>query len=352
MARSNVFKIILFALGILAVALSAHAGLIDNQGMLLVGFGGIMSNAGVRVIDPILSNVAQGYKQPDLVGGILFPTVPVSVSGGQIIEFGKEAFYTYNLRRQPGGPTKRIQFGYLGKPYSLLQDSVEASVPREWMRDASRVPGIDLGSRAVILGMKVVKKSLEADQATLATTAGNYDSAHKVTLSGASLWSAATGNPLTDIDTGREAIRASTGAYPNVLLLSAKAFNACKNNPNVIGRFQYNNNVAIDGTAITAAMLAGLFNVDQVVVGKALSMTDAGVSSDVWGNNAILAYSNLGSMNAEEPSFGYTYTMEGNPMVEPAYWDANTKSWVYPVNYEREPVLSGITSGYLIVTPA
>jgi hypothetical protein len=256
------------------------------------------------------------------------------------------------LRRQPGGPTKRIQFGYLGKPFALVQDSVEATVPREWMRDASRVPGIDLGSRAINTTMRIIKKSLEVDQAALAINASNYDSSHKVTLSGASKWSASTGNPLTDIDTAREAIRASTGVYPNVLLLSPVAFNACKNNPNVIARFQYNGNQAIDATQITAAMLAGLFNIEKVVVGAALTMTDAGVSSDVWGNNAILAYTNLGSQNAEEPSFGYTYTMEGNPLVEQAYWDANTKSWVYPVNYERAPVLSGITSGYLIVTPA
>jgi hypothetical protein len=81
-------------------------------------------------------------------------------------------------------------------------------------------------------------------------------------------------------------------------------------------------------------------------------MSDAGVASDVWGNNVVLAYTNLGSANAEEPSFGYTYTLDGNPLVEQTYWDASTKSWVYPVNYERVPVLSGITSGYLIQNPA
>ena len=38
-------------------------------------------------------------------------------------------------------------------------------------------------------------------------------------------------------------------------------------------------------------------------------------------------------------------------MVETPYWDANSKSWVYGVSYERAPVLSGIASGYLIVNP-
>lgn len=307
----------------------------------------ILSNQGARIIDPILTNVAQGYRNAEFVGNVLFPRVPVMASGGQIIEFGREAFLNYNLRRTPGGATKRIQFGYLGKPFALLQDSVEVPVPREHMRDAAVVPGIDLGTRAVALGMKVVTKSLEVDQAALATNAANYDANHKLALSGSTKWSASSGTPTADINTAREAIRSSVGIYPNTVLLSAVAFNAAINNPNVTNRFQYTTH-----DVITEEMLAALWNVERVVVGKAIAMTDAGVASDIWGNNAILAYTNLGSQNAEEPSFGYTYTMEGNPMVEQPYWDANTKSWVYPVNYERAPVLSGITSAFLIQTPA
>lgn len=306
-----------------------------------------LTNQGARVIDPILTNVAQGYRNSDFVGNVLFPRVPVMASGGQIIEFGKEAFYQYNLRRAPGGRTQRINFGYLGKPFSLLQDSVEVPVPREHLRDAAVVPGINMGNRAVGLGMKVVTKSLETDQAALATTAGNYDANHKLALAGATKWSVATGTPTADINTAREAIRSSVGVYPNVALLSAVAFNAAINNPNVLSRFQYTSS-----DVVTEEMLAKLWNLDKVVVGKAIGMTDANVASDIWGNNAVLAYVNLGSENAEEPSYGYTYAMEGNPLVEQPYWDASTKSWIYPVNYERAPVLSGITSGFLIQTPA
>lgn len=334
---------------VLLLALATHFGWVGHadSGMVFMGLGGVLSNQGARIIDPILTNVAQGYKNAEFVGNVLFPRVPVFASGGQIIEFGKEAFLNYNLRRTPGGATKRIQFGYLGKPFALLQDSVEVPVPREHMRDAAAVPGIDLGTRAVGLGMKVVTKSLEVDQAAIATNANNYDANHKLALAGATKWSAATGTPTADINTAREAIRSSVGIYPNVALLSAVAFNAVINNPNVMSRFQYTSH-----DVITEEMLAKLWNVEKVIVGKAIGMTDASVASDIWGNSAILAYTNLGSQNAEEPSFGYTYTMEGNPLVEQPYWDNATKSWVYPVNFERVPVLSGITSGFLIQTPA
>lgn len=311
-----------------------------------------LSNAAVRVIDPVLTNVAQGYTNLEFVGGKLFPRVPVATRGGQIIEFGREAYRLYALKRAAGGRTARIQFGYLGKPFALVQDAVEAPVPREHLVDASITPGLDLGQRAVNVAMRVVALSLEYEQAALSINAANYGALNKVTLAGATKWSASTGTPLADVDAARESIRGQCGMYPNVLVLSPLAFNACKNNPTVVSRFQYNGMTAPDGTGITAAMLAGLFNVAEVVIAGAISFNDANVATDIWGNNAVLACVGLGNLGAELPSYGYTYALDGNPLVEAPYWDANTKSWVYGVTYERTPVLSGISSGYLIQNPA
>ncbi|PWR23360.1 major capsid protein [Zavarzinia compransoris] len=305
-----------------------------------------MSNAQVRVIDPILTTHAQGYRHPDYVGETLFPRVPVAVSGGRVIEFGLESFRRYNLRRAPGAATQRISFGYAGKPFALVQDALEATVPREHSREA-QVPGINLAARAVNMVLKVVTKSLEEEQAAIATATANYDANHKVTLSAGTKWSAATGTPSADIEAGKEAIRASTGAYPNVALLSAVAFAAAKNNPAVVERFKY-----VSKDSITTEMLAALWGISRVVVGGAVTVSDGGAFADIWGNNAVLAYVPSSPAGAEEPSYGYTYTLDGHPVVEQPYYDNNAKSWIYPVTMERSPVLSGIASGYLIQNPA
>ncbi len=307
----------------------------------------VLTTAAVRVIDPILTSVAQGYSNQEFVGSFLFPTAYVGASGGQILEFGREAFRLYNSARAPGANTRRIQYGYLGKPFALFNHSLEGMVPREYLRDARAVPGIDLGSGAVLKTMKALKLTVEVEQATLATNAANYGATNKTALAGGTKWSS-TGNPLVDIDAGREAIRSQCGVYPNVLVLSAVAFNACKNNANVIGRFQYTS-----AQSITPDMLAGLFNVKKVVIAAAVYWNDNNVATDIWGNNAVLAYVPEGSLaNADEPSYGYTYTMEGNPSADQTYYDDNAKSYIYPVTYERAPVLSGISAGYLIQTPA
>jgi hypothetical protein len=99
-------------------------------------------------------------------------------------------------------------------------------------------------------------------------------------------------------------------------------------------------------------MLAAIFDVERVIVGKAVVSDDKGAMTDVWGNNTVLAYVPTTPSGMEEPSYGYTYTMEGHPLVEQPYYDNNAKSWIYPVTYERAAVIAGVTSGFLIQNPA
>ena len=301
-----------------------------------------MNQQQVRVIDPILTSVSQGYQNAEFVGSVLFPAVPVGVSGGQIIEFGKESFKKYNLRRIPGTGTKRINFGYAGKPFALVQDALEVPVPREDMRDAQKVPGINLGTEAANTGMDIASLALEIDQATIARNAANYDSDHKIDKAAAK-WTNNANNPTTDISVGREAVRQSIGRYPNVALVSATAFAAAQNNTNVKENFKYTSS-----DSITAEMLAKLWQVEEVRVGMAVWSDDDGDFTDVWGNDVILAYVPKTVRSRRQPSYGYTYTMEGHPMVEVSYYDNNAKSWIYPVTYERAPVLAGMSAGYLI----
>lgn len=304
-----------------------------------------MSLAQSRVVDPVLTTHARGYKHPERVGHRLFPSVDVGVTAGKVVEFNKDSFVLYNARRAAGAATKRIEFGYEGRPYALVQDSLEGKVPREFARDAAAVPGIDLGMRATNGVMSVLTLTLEYDQAQLATDSANYDADHKLTLSGTSQWSHASSDPVTNIEAARQAVRRSCGMYPNLMIAGPKPYQALKNNPQVVARFR-------NSDVVTAQMLANLFEIDEVIEGRAVVADSAGAFQDVWGNFAILAYVPKSPSGMEEPSFGYTYTMKGNPFVEPAYWDGNQKSHIYGVTYERAPVLAGMAAGFLFSTAA
>ncbi len=299
--------------------------------------------AQTRIIDPILSTHAQGYRNSEFVGMDLFPTVPVTLHGGQIIEFGREHFRLYNTSRAPGSAVKSIQFGYLGKPFALLLKSLAGKLPYEHMVDAAQVPGINLGQRAVNMAMKALQLELEVDCANLARDATKYDANHKVVLAGAAKWSDPNSTPSTDFENAREAIRSSVGMYPNMALIGAKAFSALKHHPKVTDRFKH-----VSKESITADMIASLFELRKVSIGKAIYLNDQEQPVDIWGTDVIFAYVPEQSSGMEDPSYGYTYTMTGHPYVEEPYQDRTHMSWMYPVTYNRTPVLSGITSGFLI----
>lgn len=300
-----------------------------------------LNSTSVRVVDPVLTSVVQGYRQAGLVGSILFPTVPVSVAGGKIIKFGLEGFQKYATRRAAGGATKRVQFGYEAGNFALEEDRLEGVVPRTWLRDAAAVPSIDLGMRAVNTVMRIVTLSLETQQAETALDAGNYAADHRAALAAGTKWSTDTGKPLTDINDAKDAVRSMIGIKPNVMVFSPSAWAAARENPQVLERRKY-----VEKGPVTLTEFAALIEVDRVVVGEAV-WHDGERFHDVWGNAAVLAYAPAGPSGQEEPSYGYTYTMTGHPMVEPAYYDNNTTSWIYPTTFERAPVLTGEAAGFL-----
>lgn len=304
-----------------------------------------MSNKQVRVVDPILTTVARGYQNPQFVGHKLFPVVPVAVSGGQIIEFNKDSWRKYNLRRAPGGKVAEIDYGYAGKPFALVQDSVHGKVPREHLRDASVTPGVSHGTIATSTAMAAIMRSQEIEQATLATNASNFASTNKIDLS-VSSWNNPARNPIADIAKGKQAIADQTGFEPNILVLSGDAWNALSTNPFTMGLFTRGE---VETLIITPAMLAAKLDLTEIVVGRTTYINASGTTVKAWGTHAVLGYTEIGSPTNALPSFGYTYTMEGNPAVEQPWYDNSNKSWMYPVNNEYSPVIAGADAGYLFI---
>lgn len=306
-----------------------------------------ISLRGARVIDPVLSTVARGFAPQRFIAPLLLPRVPVMSAGGQIISFGREEFRQYNAKRAPGSATVRLPIGYAGLPYACVQFSVDVPVPREHMRDASAVPGINLGRVATQKGMQNALLDLEVDAAALVRNTASYAASNRVALGAGSRFSDANVDPFIALEAGREAIRSQIGQYPNTVAMGARVFSALKRNAAVLDRIKYT------GTGrLTAEILADLLEVEQVLVGSGIVADAADATSDIWGTDLIMANTAIGAVDNAQPSFGYTYELEGHPLVEQAYWDNETKSWLYGVTYERAPVVAGNTAGYLIQTAA
>jgi hypothetical protein len=300
-----------------------------------------------RVVDPVMTAVAQGYQNAAMVASALFPRVTVGVRAGNIIQFGKEDFMLYNTGRSPGENRKRVQFGYSGAPYALLDYALDGQLPIEHAQESANGPGIDMSAATVRKVLNIMDLRLEKQSADIARNAASYGAGNKVTLSGTAQWSdySGTSNPISVIETAKEAVRAGTGKRANTVVLGALVMSKLKHHPVVRDYCKYTGR-----DVATANLLAALFDVERVIVGDAIYSNDAGtVFTDVWGKDVVVAYTDTATLaDMGTPSYGYTYVLNGYPNVAEAYFDKGCDSYLFPTTRSEAPVLASAASGYLI----
>lgn len=304
------------------------------------------TGAQARVVNPVLTTAARGYKNPQGVGEFLFPRVEVPLRGGNLIEFDRTAMKKFSTARAPGASVKRVQVGYVGKEYALIDHALAADVPDELRDEAMNEPGIDLGMKGMTDVMEALTLEQEREQATIATTSANYTASHVETLAGNSRWSHDDTDPSKDIAEAIGAIREDSGVRPNTVILGGTVYDeGVKLNPQIVDRIKHTGR-----DSVTPELLATLWNVERVAIGDCITFSDdEQTTEDVWGKNVIVAYTRVGDVNSSgQPSFGYTYTLAGTPVMMMPWRDNDRLSWVYPGTMTYKPAIVGKDQGYLL----
>lgn len=308
--------------------------------------------------NPVLTNLLLGMGQGTYMAESLFPRLPSALSGVTLAKLGKERLRRYNLRRSPGGPTKRVNIKFEGKVYSVDQYSVDIPIPREVLREADESKKLNVGNYleisqiAMTTANDILGLDYEIECAELATDPTTYAPGHTLALAGATKWTAETGTAVDDVFTAKEIVRKKIGKRPNSLRFSAEGYIAARNNQQVRSRLPS----TFTGTP-GVAELKTIFEVDDIQVGDAVWVDETDEGVDVWGNCAILAYvpkigSGTKSVSLAEPAFGFTNVIEGHPFAETPYFTTDgTKSWIYGATYERRPNVAYPDAAFLFQNP-
>lgn len=296
-----------------------------------------------RIVDPVLTTIVQGYASPARVGELLFPVVLHGKEAGKIPLFGKEAFMAYNTTRAPRGRVQRMDFGTGSVDFVMDEESIEVATDRREQEES--VDTLQAESVAARMAERVIQLTHERRCATVATTPANF-AGNTTTLAGGAKWSASdTSDPVADVETGKETVRSKVGIRPNLLVLGPLVFKVLKHHPKIIERIKYSQK----GIA-TPELLAAIFDLDQVVVGDAVTADDAGTFSDIWGKNAVLAYTVKPTVaDLGTPAFGYTLRKKGRPNAA-RYFDNSVKSTVAEVEDIFVVKVLAPGAGYLIQT--
>ena len=298
--------------------------------------------AALRVQDPVLTKLAQGYHNLELIGEVLMPTVEIDKEAGKIPKFGRLAFRLPSTVRNLRGTSNRLDpEDITAIDVALEEHDVEYAIDYREENEAI----FSLRQFALNTTQDVIALGREKEVATLALDESKYDSGNKVTLSGTSKITSKQADIFAMFDTGIRAVKRAIGRKPNVCVIAGNVWAALKEHPAVIEKLKYSQ-VAI----VTPEVFGKLIGIDTVKIGEAV-YEESNQLKDIWSDAIVLAYVAPRSTERKgtvyEPSYGYTVRRQGGLFVD-TYKENGGKLEVIRTTDIHKPHLVGSAAGYLI----
>lgn len=254
-----------------------------------------------------LTNVATAYfQEPDVfIADDVSPMVRSNKQADYYYTFGKEHFDLISAVRRPGTTPAEVEHTVSTDQFYCQEYALREKVTREEKQNADNP--IEPEADAARYTSERLRLSREYRIAVQLTTAGNYQTGMKLTLSGADQWSLPTSSdPIGDIQTGIDAV-AAQGKRPNSLFMGYEVWSVLKHHPDLIARL-----TDTKTRIVTKELLKAIWEeIEQVAVGGALYNTAAeGQTADlgyVWGKYFGIGYINRAMPNKKVPSFNYSF---------------------------------------------
>jgi hypothetical protein len=261
-------------------------------------------------IDAVLSNLSVAFAQNpnNYIAAKVFPVVPVAKQTDKYYVWDRGSFLTDSVRRR--GPATESA----GSGYSLSTASYDATV---WalhkdIPDQLRANSddqIDPDRNATQFLTQQMLNRQEIDWVSTYFNTGLWET-DVVGGTDFTQWDDFAGSdPVEDVEEAKELMLASTGIAPNTLVLGYRVFRKLKNHPDILDRYKYTT-----AQQPTEAILANLFDVDRILVARAIKNTavegETTTYGFVHGNSALLCYA-APRPALEVPSAGYTFMWSG-----------------------------------------
>ena len=261
-------------------------------------------------VDAILTNISIAYiqKASNFISQKVFPVVPVDKQSDKYFKYNKQDWFRDEAELRADATESA------GSGYGLSTDFYQASVYAfhkdigDQVRENTDNPlDPDRDATQFVTQRMMLRQEIQwaSDYFKTGVWATDVTGGTNFTQ-----WSDYAGSdPIEDIELGKATILSTTGFEPNTLVLGYAVFRKLKNHPDIIDRIKWTNS-----DVVTEQLLAKYFDVDRVLVAKAIKNTAAeGVTASysfVHTNSAWLGYVNP-TPGILQPSAGYVFTWKG-----------------------------------------
>lgn len=258
-------------------------------------------------VDAILTNISVAYfnNEQNYIASRVFPNIPVEKQSDKYFIYTKADWFRDEAEKRADS-TPSVGSGFTVSTTSYFCDvyAIHKDIGDQFRMNADAPIQPDAEATRFVTQRLMLR--LEKQWATefFATSVWGTD----ITLT--NKWSDyVNSDPISDIETGKEAILSSTGYMPNTLVMGYQVFRQLQHHPDIIDRFKYTSS-----QVITEEILARLFGVDRILVARTIQNTglegETAAYSFVHGKHALLCHV-APTPGLLTPSAGYTFTWRG-----------------------------------------
>ncbi|MBR3994228.1 MAG: hypothetical protein IKI97_03000 [Clostridia bacterium] len=292
-------------------------------------------------INAYLSEVARGYSNNSFIAESLFPVISSDLEKVDIFEFNKEAFQVYDTERAIRANSNVISPKGFKKHTTTLTEH-DLAYPIDY-REEEEARKIKLQVHATNVVTQGLLLKLETQCAALAQDPTKYPATNKIALSGTSQFTHKDSDPVGVIDDAKDAISRQIGQDPNTLVMGQEVWESLKRNESLKGLIANSTN-----KIVTLDLLKEFFEVENIVIGKAIYSNASDQFERVWGNNIILAYvPKLNARTEYDPAFAYTIRKKDALQIDEYEKEGNKVRYIRATDIYT-PFLVGAEAGYLI----
>jgi hypothetical protein len=292
--------------------------------------------------DQLLTNVSvQFAAAPDgYLADQVMPPVPVQKESAAYWVYDKSRMDAPDSKRAPRSNYNRVDWNATTDTYLAEQYGLEGEIDDEERTNSASPLDLDVDTTEVVTDMVLNGREKRVADLVLSTATVTQNT----TLVGAQQWSDPASDPLTNFMTARTTIYAAAPGYtPNVALIGYLGFEALKLHPDIKEIVKYT-----ERAIITRQILAAVFEVDEVLIGKVTRRTSkegqTDAFSDVWGKDALLFYRES-RPGLKRASFGYQ--MRQNELRVFRYREDKRDTDVIRVSEKQDEKIISSVLGYL-----
>ena len=305
--------------------------------------------AALREKDPVLTNLAVGYKQGRFIGEQIAPTVYVDKEGIQVPVFGKGSFVEYETERAVGAESNVITLDR-GTKLPVVLEEHDLAIGVDYREQAESQ--FDEHAKATRRVTGAIQLKQEIEIARLIQSKNVYQSGHTDDLSASpdKLWTSEKSDVQEDLEKAKEKVRAACGLRPNILVVGAQVLSKLRMNVSLRDKLAAGERNVL----LSDEMLKNLLGVDDIIVGEAVYSEAAGKGTkDIWGNFAslIVRPTVISDGNDEgETGFAYTFRRRGMPFIDRYDGVGGKVEFVRYTDIRKAAVVGG-ACGFLFQNP-